>query len=151
MINGIRSDHGSTDNGFALIEALVSFVVLIVIATAATTLVISLIVASHTAQLRVAATNIALQDLAEVRDLNTQALATPSVGASITNKSGVQTQVGNASFTLTRSVQIYATGSAGDAPVSGTACSPSQYRLVTTTVTWVGAKRPVTISTRLGC
>ena len=132
--------RAKSDEGFTLVEVLVSLAVLLIIGAAAIPSLISLMTGSADAQYRVTATNLAQQDLSQERAIadRTQVVAT----------TGQSRTVGGRTFTLSRTVTS----------PTGKACSGSYavgfspaYVDVTTTVTWTGATSPVVVATRLAC
>ncbi len=123
------------DSGFTLIEAVVSLVLFAIVATASVVAVADSTKSSVRTRDRVAATNLAQQDLAQLR-----ALANRTTIASATKS----TTVGGRAYTVKRTVT-------GACPAVSTLTSTSKIT-VSTNVTWANTTGGgVTLATVLAC
>lgn len=116
-------------------EVIVSMAILFVVAIAATSLVINLMRTARATQLRVTATNIATQDLQQMRALNALHVDQITSGSTTTTVSGL-------TYTISRTVTMVPATSP---------CTSGGYRIVQTTVTPRSSTRPVTLTTRIAC
>lgn len=140
-------DADPCDAGFTLTEVLVSLALLVIVAVATAALVLNLIKASRSTQLRVTATNLAQQDLQQMRSKNNADHESEIDSATRT------IAVGNSSYTLTRTVTICTPSTSALPDTCGantTDCPVGRYRIVQTAV------RPqqggsITLSTRIAC
>jgi len=138
------------DEGFSLVEVLVALMILVVVAVAAVALVVNLIRTSRATALRIAATNVAQQDVQTMRAVNLTPAAPTSIISATTS-----TTVGSTMFSVARTVQVCIApsqfSSVYSCVASGSTCPPGGYRTVTTAVSWPTAVHPVELRTRLAC
>lgn len=138
------------DEGFTLAEVIVSLSILVIVAASVSALVIRSLQATSATQMRVTATNLAEQDLAQMRALNSANKTAQIVNATSTPAVGINT------FTLTRTV-TQCNASTGGGPVTyscggtGPTCAAGSYKTVTTSISWPKSGRPVVLTTRIAC
>lgn len=123
------------ESGFTLIEAIVSLVLFAVVATASVVAVADSTKSSAGTRSRTTATNLAQQDLAQLRSLGNRTTVVSSTKS---------TTVSGRAYTLKRTVT-------GACPAVSTLTSTSKIT-VSTTVSWAtSADSAVTIATVLAC
>ena len=104
---GTAGDTDDADSGFALTEVIVSFIIFVAVATAATYAVTRGIASSVAGHDRVGAANLAQQQLEQARAL-------PRAGLTASPTATSTATVGNSKYTVTRTV--------GYLPAGNTAC-----------------------------
>lgn len=140
-----RVDRGD-DSGFTVVEALVCFVMLAVVAAWSGVAIYDATTTSKTSTDRIAATNLAQQDLQSAR-----ALRYPTYPQA---RAATSTTVEGTKYTVTRSV----TWTKPDGTTIGTCPTTPDFTarpfmVVTTTVTWppAGTDQTVVASTEIAC
>ncbi len=133
-LDALSQEAATTDRGFTVIEALVSFVLLALVGASATSAIVATMRTSNTTRDRVTAANIAQQDIQDARSLRYPNYPAGVAAHTVT--------VGNKSFTVSRSVTT---------PCPATWIPDSPPMQVVTTVTWRDGKTPVTIGTEIAC
>jgi len=136
----LRLHSAADDDGFSLLEVVVSFVLFAIVASAATAAVGNSIRTSDTTARRVEATQVAQQDIEKARAMKPAQISATGYPITVTAGSGT--------FTVTRTVSYSSGTSCPGTPVAGT-----QYYLnVTDVVTWPGNDgRTVRMDTVLSC
>lgn len=137
----IRNDRsGSVDDGFTLVEVLVAMIVFAIISIAVAGAVTNSLVISKDSRSRTVATNLASQDLDQLRAV------TDVFSVKATT---ITTTVQNTTYTLTRTEKWATSGTTANA--CGTGGGSLQYLVITDTVTYpgTGTARPVVSSTVL--
>jgi Tfp pilus assembly protein PilV len=120
------------EDGFALLEVLVSFVLFAIVSASATVAIANSIKVSNTTRNRVTATGLAEAALAQARANTTALMATPTT----TSTSGA--------YTVARTATVPV--------VSGVRCPAGQTMPVTVTVTWLQTgNRSVRLDTVIAC
>jgi len=136
----LRLPDASADDGFSLLEVMVSFVLFVIVASAASAAVANGIRTSDSTTRRVQATQVAQQDIEKAR----------SIKASLVSAAGypLTVAVGNRSFTVTRTVSWSTGSSCPTTPTAGV----EYYVNVTDVITWAGnSGRSVRMDTVLAC
>jgi type II secretory pathway pseudopilin PulG len=122
-------DAQHADDGFTLIEAIVSFGIFAIVTAAAVLAIVTGITSSNSTRDRVTAANVAQQDIAQIQTMPIASLATRTYSS----------PVGKESYTVTRTVAYSsATGACPATITAGTANTVS----VMVKVTWPGNKGP---------
>lgn len=149
----------TTDDGFSLVEIMISLVVFAVIAAAVMSMLLSSLASTRSNRARVAAANLAARELEITRAQFTSPAAGPKTIATgqVVNPdplpggtAGAPLVVDGMAYTLTRVAQWQSQGATAG-PCDGGASGQLAYLRVTVTVTWprMGGVAPVTASTLL--
>jgi type II secretory pathway pseudopilin PulG len=141
----LRQDEDRNDAGFTVLEALVSFVLFAIMAGASITAIVNAMSTSNTSQDRVAAANLAQQDLQQAR-----ALQAPNYPQAVAART---VTVSGQKFTVTRTLSSTTCPVSSDPNNPGIAWQPGDATSmqVTTTVTWPGSTSSVAMSTEIAC
>lgn len=136
----LRLPGPTADDGFSLLEVVVSFVLFMIVASAATAAVANGIRTSSSTTQRVQATQVAQQDIEKARSMKPSLVSAAGYPLTVV--------VGTRTFTVARTVS-WSTGSGCPAtPAAGTV----YYVNVTDIVTWTGnSGRSVRMDTVLAC
>lgn len=136
-----RSVRRRGDAGFTLIEALVSLTIFAIVSAAAVTAVVTGIMSTHLTTTRVAATNIAQQDIQKARAVDPSQVSDAGYPLTVTQ--------GNTTYTVTRQIS-YAPAGSPSCPATPTAGGPFYVNL-TDTVTWTGQHHPIRVDAVIAC
>lgn len=137
------------EGGFTLAEVIVSLAILVTVAVAVTSLILTSMRATSENQLKVTAANLAQQDVQKMRALSDSQLTDQIVSTT------AAVTVGRTVFSLRRSVvQCNASTTGGTVSYScgssGT-CAAGSYKSVSTVVAWPRGFRTVQLATRIAC
>jgi prepilin-type N-terminal cleavage/methylation domain-containing protein len=141
---GTEAGYARTcDDGFTLLETLVSFVLFAIVATAATYALVTGVTTRKATSDRIDATSIAEQQTARVRTMpQAQLTATPTTTTRAT--------VGSTTYTVTRTVGYVPAGT--PCPAAGAAPDSTVHEIaVSVVVTVPGSGRQVEMDSRLAC
>lgn len=140
--SGRISGRGSGDDGFTLIETLVSLGLFMIVSLAAVLAVVTATSNTDATRDRVAAANVAQQEIA-------RAQAMPRSGLTASPTASRTATVGSEPYTVTRSIAYVPAG----VPCPSAPATDAPHRIsVYVTVTWPGAKgRSVDVGTVLAC
>jgi type II secretory pathway pseudopilin PulG len=140
---GSRSRHArNSDDGFTLLEAIVSFTIFAVVATSAVAAVMTGINVSNRTAMRVTATHVLQQDLESVRAMSPSSISTSGYPTTVS--------VDQNSYTINRTLSY---------PGGGTSCPSKRtagtlyYINVTDSATWLDNKtqRTMRLDTVIAC